>query len=115
MTLTAKNLMHLFFVQEQVKKTTKKYDVSTAKPVINAAVLGSGLMGAGIAWLFSYRQIKVRLKDVDWKVLLKGTQAIKKIYKQMIKRRSLTKSQANMRYRKTVSTTTDYSGFNHSD
>ena len=115
LTDVSKQLIHLFFIQETVKKQTMNQAIKTVKPVSHATVIGAGLMGAGIAWALSYRGVSTRLKDVSWEAVLKGMVSIKGIYKQLIKRRSIKKQQAHIRQLKTLSGTIDKSGIGQSD
>ena len=82
-------LTALFFSQEEQKKlhssSVKPYDVQ------QAAVIGAGLMGSGIAWSFIHRHIPVVLKDIKEKDVLKGVSLIDSINKQLLKKRRLTK------------------------
>ena len=52
-------------------------------------------MGGGIAWLFSYRNFLVRLKDISWEPITKGMQQIAKNYSYLLKTRRITKSELN--------------------
>ncbi|RAP33384.1 fatty-acid oxidation protein subunit alpha [Candidatus Marinamargulisbacteria bacterium SCGC AG-410-N11] len=87
MTTEYKNLIHLFFINEDLKKQvsiTKSYP-----PIKTAAVIGAGLMGSGIAWLFGYRGIRVKLKDVKWDFILKGLRSINQILDKLRKKRRI--------------------------
>ncbi|MAQ63980.1 MAG: hypothetical protein CL503_01615 [Actinobacteria bacterium] len=87
-------LINLFFSQE----TQKKAMVSSIKPlpIRQAGVIGAGLMGSGIAWSFSHRQIPVVLKDIKELDVLKGLKSVDSINKQLLKRRRLTKREVNL-------------------
>lgn len=114
-TSEAKHLMHIFLTQEFVKKQTQNHVVPTQDTIKQATVLGAGLMGAAIAWLFSYRNIKVRLKDINWGAVLHGQKSIQNIYNQLVKKRRLKKDQADMKLMQTVSLAQDFSGLHQSD
>jgi 3-hydroxyacyl-CoA dehydrogenase / enoyl-CoA hydratase / 3-hydroxybutyryl-CoA epimerase len=115
-TPISKNLVQLFYNQESLKKYTGVSDSSVkAIPIRRAGVIGAGLMGAGISWALSYKNVEVRLKDVENKFLINGLRQINSIYRQLVKIRRLTASQANMTFIKNVSTTTSFSGFNNRD
>ena len=64
-----KNLMRLFFLQERARKS----DGPKLKPVARAAVIGAGIMGAGIAQWLSSRGVRVILRDVDPQARRGGT------------------------------------------
>jgi len=75
-----KNLIQLFFSQEQLKKDSGIQGTEIAYPIQHAGVLGAGLMGGGIAWALSNAGIRVRLKDIQWDAIGKGLSAAKKIF-----------------------------------
>lgn len=106
----APNLIYLFFVHEALKKESGVSGEFNPKPVASAGVLGAGTMGSGIAWLFSYRDIPVRMKDIDWKALGKGFGGAYQVYEKMIKDKKLKRSEASLKFHR-MSGTTDYSGF----
>jgi 3-hydroxyacyl-CoA dehydrogenase/enoyl-CoA hydratase/3-hydroxybutyryl-CoA epimerase len=115
LTSVSKHLVTLFFIQESLKKYTGVNDASIKPKRINsAAVLGAGLMGGGIAWLFSYRDIQVRLKDIAWGAVAKGYEAAYAVYKQLLKKRRLTPSQVSQKLLK-IAGTTSYHGFKKTD
>ena len=55
----SKNLIELFFASEALKKET--FSKGKAKAIDNAAVIGVGTMGSGIAWALAQKDIPVRL------------------------------------------------------
>lgn len=115
LTSVSRHLVTLFFIQESLKKYTGVSDTSIrGKRIQNAAVLGAGLMGGGIAWLFSYRDISVRLKDVAWGAVAKGYEAAHAVYKQLLKRRRLTAGEVSQKILK-IAGTTSYHGFKKAD
>lgn len=112
--VNAPNLIHLFFVNEELKKDTGA--TSDVKPadIRTAGVIGAGTMGSGIAWLFSSKDIPIRMKDVDTTALGKGFGAAYSIYKKLVKDRKLKKNEANLKFHN-ISGTTDMSGFKNVD
>ena len=56
------------------------------KPVTRAAVIGAGVMGAGIAQWFSSRKLPVILRDINSEQVAKGMTGIAKIYRDGVKR-----------------------------
>ena len=115
LTSVSKNLVTLFFIQESLKKYTGVSDATVVpKRIKNAAVLGAGLMGGGIAWLLSYRDIQVRLKDIAWGAVAKGYEAAYAVYKQLLKRRRITPAQVSQKLLK-IAGTTSYHGFKKTD
>lgn len=111
----APNLIYIFFNSEQMKKDPGMLGENVSgKEVKSIGVLGSGIMGNGIAWLMSYRDIPVRMKDINWKAVGKGFNAAWDTYKVLIKKRKLKPAQANRKFH-LISGTVDYSGFDKLD
>lgn len=111
-TDVSRNLRYLFFLTE----SRKKYRPSEAEPrrIRRAGVLGAGTMGGGIAWAFSSNKVPVRVKDINADALLGAIRAADKIYQGGVKRRKVTKTEAEHGLAR-ISTTLDYSGFSSSD
>ena len=97
-TDASRNLMRVFLLQERAKKLGLPADVSApaakGRPVKKAAVIGAGLMGAGIAQWLAARGITVLLKDVGPEALAKGMQSIAKVFRDATKRRVFTPAEA---------------------
>lgn len=108
------SLVNLFFTSEDLKKDPQVFVDSKPKNVEVAGVLGAGVMGGGIAWLFSYRDIPVRVKDIQWDAVSKGFEAASAIYGQLRKIRKLNDGEINLKMHK-ISGSTDYSGFQNAD
>jgi 3-hydroxyacyl-CoA dehydrogenase / enoyl-CoA hydratase / 3-hydroxybutyryl-CoA epimerase len=89
----APNLIQVFFNSESIKKYSG--DRSDKLKFNKAGVLGAGIMGGGIAWLFSSKGHAVRMKDLNLDALAKGHQSASNINKELIKRRKLTSSEAS--------------------
>jgi len=75
-TDACKNLMRLFFLGERVRKS----DGPKVKPVTSAAVIGAGVMGAGIAQWLSSRGVRVILRDVNPQAVAAGLDRIRKLF-----------------------------------
>lgn len=110
----SKNLIKLFFVSQDLKKDSGTVDFFEPKEIKSAAVLGAGVMGGGIAWLMSYKDIPVRIKDINWDSIAKGYQQADDYYKQLTKKHKLTKNQANLKFHQ-ISSGINYVGFNNAD
>src|SRR5438093_3167755 len=92
-TETARNLIRVFFLQERAKKL--RYALSDkARPVKKIAVIGSGVMGAGIAQWAAAREIQVILRDIGVEPLAKGMGTITKLFEEGAKRHVFTKTEA---------------------
>ncbi len=111
-TDTCKNLIQVYFSNENLKKDPGfdgPKDIETKSN--QAAVLGAGVMGGGIAWLFSNKDIPVRIKDINWDAIAKGFSAAKSIYTQLKKIRKI-KDKGIFTKMAAISASTDYAGFN---
>ncbi len=108
----AQNLVRLFFMMEDSKK-----DRVAAKPreVASVGVLGAGVMGGGIAYIVSDKtDAAVRMRDINWNALAGGLQAAAKIWKKKVERRRMTRGEMQRDLAR-ITTTTDWSGFQHAD
>ena len=97
-TEACRNLIRIFFLQERAKKLSGvALDASSetkVKPVKSIAVVGAGVMGAGIAQWASSREISVVLRDINHEAIAKGLAGIAKIYEQGVTRHALTRVEA---------------------
>jgi 3-hydroxyacyl-CoA dehydrogenase/enoyl-CoA hydratase/3-hydroxybutyryl-CoA epimerase len=100
---TAHRLIDLFFAQTATKKDSglDANEKATPFPVERIAVLGAGLMGAGIAAVSAKSGLVVRMKDRDDASIGRGLKYVRDIV------------DANAFTR--LSAATDYSGMRHSD
>ncbi|MDP1854332.1 MAG: 3-hydroxyacyl-CoA dehydrogenase NAD-binding domain-containing protein [Candidatus Omnitrophota bacterium] len=108
----SKNLISVFYLAEKYKKA--KWAEAAPGKVKKCAVLGAGVMGGGIAQLFSYYGLTVRMKDLSYAALGRGLRQAKEIYNYAIKKRKLKPAQADFAMA-LISPTTDYSGFKDAD
>jgi 3-hydroxyacyl-CoA dehydrogenase/enoyl-CoA hydratase/3-hydroxybutyryl-CoA epimerase len=95
-TEACRNLIRIFFLQERAKKISGVPGEQKVKvePVKRIAVIGAGVMGAGIAQWASSREISVILRDINNEAVAKGLATIAKLYEQGVKRFALTKVEA---------------------
>jgi len=89
---SCRNLLRMFFLQERAKKLSVAKIES--KPVARAAVIGAGVMGAGIAQWLSARGLSVTLRDVNAEQVARGMASVAKIYRDGIKRHVFTPREA---------------------
>lgn len=113
-TLISKNLVNLFYISEKYKKLSVKNLNGKPVSIEQSAVLGAGIMGGGIAQLFASRDIWSRLKDLNYDAIAQGYRSANAVFKKAVKKRRLTKSQAQMKMAH-ITGTLDYSGFSHVD
>ena len=90
------NLIRIFFMQERARK--RSYILgptpAVAKPVDRTAVIGAGVMGAGIAQWLSSRGLPVILRDVNAEQVAKGMAGVAQLYHEGVKRHLVTKLEA---------------------
>ena len=92
-TETCKNLIRVFFLQERAKKL--RYAPSEkSRPVKKVAVIGAGVMGAGIAQWAAARDMQVILRDIGVEPLAKGMATVTKLFDEGAKRHVFTKTEA---------------------
>lgn len=82
--------------------------------IYKAAVIGSGVMGAGIAQVITYSGLPVILKDVNQAAVDKGLETIRKIYQSRVDKGKMTSSEMEQKMM-LVTGATDYSGFSDVD
>jgi 3-hydroxyacyl-CoA dehydrogenase / enoyl-CoA hydratase / 3-hydroxybutyryl-CoA epimerase len=99
-TESTQNLIRNFFLAEKYKKGGKKFE-----KVAHAAVIGSGVMGAGIAQWLSSRGVTVILRDVNREILGRGLANIEKTYNDAVKRGLMTEEKAKQGRARIVAST----------
>src|SRR5205823_3242768 len=88
-TESTQNLIRNFFLAEKYKKGSKQFE-----KVAHAAIIGAGVMGAGIAQWLSSRGVTVILRDVNRELLDRGLASIEKTYGDAVKRGLMTEEKA---------------------
>ncbi len=113
-TPECKNLISLFYLNEKIKKDKGTAQGIPGKEIHHAAVLGAGVMGGGIAQLFAAKNVRVRMKDIQWDAVAKGYQAAYKVFKKQLQRRKIKQSELdNIMAR--IEGTVDFTGFKQLD
>lgn len=113
-TAVCRNLIGLYHGTEKLKRF-RAWDATVVPgPVRQVGVLGAGVMGGGIAWLFSQKDRTVRLKDINWDAVGKGMAQAARYFGEMATRKKLTPSEFSMAMHR-ISGTLDYKGFDHLD
>ncbi len=105
-----KNLIHVYYLSETLKKEAR----SSTTAVAHAAVIGAGIMGGGIAQLLSEKGLSVRMRDVGTKGVSAGLRAAADIYRKRQQRGILTPLQARDGMDR-ISGGTDAAGFGLAD
>ena len=111
-TPEAVQLVNLFFAVNALKKDTGvEGEEVHPEDVHKVGVLGAGLMGAGISFVTVDRAgLDVRLKDRDGEGVGRGMAAIYKLLENRVKRRSLSRKEADQILAR-VTPTLDLKGF----
>lgn len=112
MTDVSKSLRGIFFATTEMKKEYKSED---ANPINRTAVLGGGLMGAGIAHVSAVKAgALVRIKDVAQQGVSNAMNYSYKILSKRQKRRIISKSELQLTMNR-ITGGTDYTAFKHVD
>jgi 3-hydroxyacyl-CoA dehydrogenase/enoyl-CoA hydratase/3-hydroxybutyryl-CoA epimerase len=111
-TPEARELMGIFLATQELKKDSGVDDPSQ-KPasVSQIAVLGAGLMGAGIAYVsVAQGGYLVRLKDRDDAAVGRGLKTVRGLYEERVSRRRMTPAERDREMCR-VTPSLDYAGF----
>jgi len=110
----SKAMIHVFFGEREVAKIPDIPKDVAKIPVKNAAVIGAGTMGGGIAMVFANAGIPVLLKETEQAALERGMSVIQKNYANSVKRGRFTQQYADERL-KLIKPTLTYDGFENAD
>lgn len=113
-TDVSKNLIHVFYLTEMVKKQTGVSSGVKAKPVKHLGVLGAGTMGGGIAYVAADKGIDVRVKDISHEANAKALKHARYLWAKLASKRVIDNYQLTQKM-SLVSTTLDFSGFKNID
>lgn len=115
---TAHRMIELFFAHTATKKDpgvdVEEKDRAQARPVDRIAVIGAGLMGAGIATVTVQAGVGVRMKDTDDAALGRGLKYVRDVLDEKVRRRSATPLERDKTFAR-LSGTVDYSGVANAD
>ncbi len=106
-----KSLIHAFFAERAVAKVPGIEKDTPVYPIRDAAVIGAGTMGGGIAMALANAGLHVRLKDTDQAAVDRGLATIRKNYERS---KSLTQAQREDRLSR-ITGQTDDAGFAQAD
>ncbi|CAI6145727.1 MAG: Fatty acid oxidation complex subunit alpha [uncultured Sulfurimonas sp.] len=110
----SKNLISLYYASERLKHDTfVDKDIKTL-PIKQVSVIGSGVMGGGIVWLFSNMDRAVRLKARSYESIAASFKHISAAYSAILKRKRLTKREVELKMGH-ISYTDTYNGFGSMD
>lgn len=109
-----RNLLHLFGLREEARKTDRALPGVDAARVSRMGVLGAGVMGGGIAQLAADNDIHVRMKDIRDDAIAGGLKHARGLFDRQVSRRRMTRQEADMRMGH-ITGTLDYDGFDGLD
>jgi 3-hydroxyacyl-CoA dehydrogenase/enoyl-CoA hydratase/3-hydroxybutyryl-CoA epimerase len=110
----SKNLIHVFHLTEAAKKQ-QGVPGGEARPVREAAVLGAGTMGGGIAQLVAQEaEVPVVMKDIKPEPLAGGMATAAVLFRKLHEKRRLSATEAK-RKMALIHPTLDYDGFGRVD
>lgn len=110
----AKAMIHAFLGEREVAKIPGVTKDTPVKVIANAAIIGAGTMGGGIAMAFANAGIPVRIKDAGQAALDRGIATIRKNYDNSMKRGRLTQQQMEERVA-LIKPQLDFDGFGQAD
>ncbi len=114
-TDVSKNLIRVFYLQEEFKKDKGVADPDvTPLAVHKVGVLGAGIMGGGIAELFGEKEIPVRMKDINTAAISSGLKAAYAVLAKKKSKRIIDQKDLDRKFGK-ISGSTDYTGFGSVD
>jgi 3-hydroxyacyl-CoA dehydrogenase/enoyl-CoA hydratase/3-hydroxybutyryl-CoA epimerase len=115
-TDVSRNLIHVFYLTEMVKKQTGLPPESSAKakPVEHLGILGAGTMGGGIAYVAADKGVHVRMKDINNDALARGFKHAYELWNKLVKRKSINKFQFQQKL-DLVTGGLDFAGFKQMD
>lgn len=86
-----RNLIRLFFLSEEAKK--KRLVTAEPRKIGPTAVIGAGVMGAGIAHWLAARGHPVILQDIDDEALARGMETLRKLFAEGERRHVMTRTE----------------------
>jgi len=115
-TDTHHSLLGLFFEREKARKSETWIHGPISKPrrVRRVGVIGGGVMGAGIAHWASVQGFDVVLKEVNSELLDAGTNHIRDLFDESVRKHALSASDAAAKLG-AITATTDWRGFSDVD
>ena len=109
-----RNLITVWLRGEKARKLPENLRGLAAPEVRNVGVVGSGIMGAGIAQLAAIRGARVVVREVNQTALDAGLKRIKDLFDKAVQRRVLSEGESNKRFA-AVRGTTLWTGFDEVD
>jgi len=95
-SIQSKNLQHIFFLTDNSKKLENKDQLPS---IHRGAVIGAGVMGGGIAWLFAQNNQAPLMKDITPAALELGLKQASANFAGALKKRKMTEDEFNRKMR----------------
>jgi 3-hydroxyacyl-CoA dehydrogenase/enoyl-CoA hydratase/3-hydroxybutyryl-CoA epimerase len=110
-SIQSKNLQHIFFLTDNSKKLENK---DLLPSVRRGAVLGAGVMGGGIAWLFAQNNQAPIMKDLTPEALELGLKQASQNFSGAVRKRRINEDEFNRKMR-SIEPTLNFEGFKSVD
>lgn len=110
----SKNLQHVYFMSEGMKKYSGPKGVKPLPVLERGAALGAGTMGGGIAWLMADAGMQPIMKDLSTEALNLGLKQSSQNFSGALKRKKITQDEFERKQR-SITAQLDYSGFQKTD
>lgn len=110
-SVQSKNLQHIFFLTDNSKKLDNKDKLPTVR---RGAVLGAGVMGGGIAWLFAQSNLAPLMKDLTPEALELGLKQASANFSALVKRKRMSEDEFNRKMR-SIEPTLNFESFKSVD
>ena len=110
----SKNLQHIYFMSEAVKKYSGPKGNGQLPELERGAALGAGTMGGGIAWLMADAGMNPVMKDLTTDALNLGLKQSSQNFSGALKRKKITPDEFERKQR-SITAQLDYSGFKKID
>ncbi len=110
----SKNLQHIYFMSEAVKKYNGPKSTKPLPVLSRGAALGAGTMGGGIAWLMAEANMQPIMKDLTTDALNLGLKQSSQNFQGALKRKKITPDEFERKQR-SITAQLDYSGFKKID
>ena len=110
----SKNLQHIYFMSESVKKYVGPKSTKPLPVLARGAALGAGTMGGGIAWLMAEAGMQPIMKDLSTDALNLGLKQSSSNFSGALKRKKITPDEFERKQR-SITAQLDYSGFKKTD
>jgi 3-hydroxyacyl-CoA dehydrogenase / enoyl-CoA hydratase / 3-hydroxybutyryl-CoA epimerase len=94
-TSVHRNLLHLFRLREEARKTSRAVPGGEARAIRRVGVVGAGVMGGGVAQLAAYHDLDVQLKDIQDDAVASGLHHARELFDRAVERRKLSGPEAD--------------------